>query len=91
MRVGVRTLQRRLKKDGLTYKRVVEQARYQAAADLLCDPHVKLTDIAHELGYSDQAHFNRAFRRFTGISPGNYRLLMLEDRGIVPPSKISKH
>jgi AraC-like DNA-binding protein len=88
--MGVRTLQRRLTKDGLTYKRVVDQARFQVSSDLLYDPHVKLIDIADMLGYSDQAHFNRAFRRFAGISPGAYRRLMLEDRGIVPPSKISK-
>jgi AraC-like DNA-binding protein len=77
--VGVRTLQRRMKNNGLTFKRIVDQARYQAAADLLCDPHVKLIDIAHELGYSDQANFNRAFRRFTGIAPGEYRLLRLSE------------
>jgi len=82
--MGVRTLQRRLKKNGLTYKRVVDQARYQASADLLCDQHVKLIDIAYELGYSDQANFNRAFRRFVGISPGEYRLQLLEDRSVVP-------
>jgi AraC-like DNA-binding protein len=82
--MSVRTLQRRLKKNGLTYKRVVDQARYQASADLLCDQHVKLIDIAEELGYSDQANFNRAFRRFAGISPGKYRLLILEDRGSAP-------
>jgi AraC-like DNA-binding protein len=75
--MGVRALQRHLKKNGLTFKRVVDQARFQASADLLCDPHVKLIDIAYELGYSDQANFNRAFRRFTGTSPSEYRLRLL--------------
>ncbi len=73
----VRALQRRLTEHGLTYKRVVDQARFQAAADLLCDPYVELLDIAYQLGYSDQAHFNRAFRRFAGTSPTKYRLLLL--------------
>jgi AraC-like DNA-binding protein len=82
--MGVRTLQRRLKKNGLTYKRVVDQALYKASTDLLCDQHVKLIDISHELGYTDQAHFNRAFHRFAGMTPGEYRLLLLEDRSIVP-------
>jgi AraC-like DNA-binding protein len=75
--MGVRTLQRRLKKNGLTFKRVVDQTRFQVAADLLCDPYVELLDIAYQLGYSDQAHFNRAFRRFAGTSPTKYRLLLL--------------
>ena len=75
--MGVRTLQRHLKKNGLTFKRVVDQARFQVAADLLCDPYVGLLDIAYQLGYSDQANFNRAFRRFAGTSPSEYRLLLL--------------
>ena len=75
--MGVRALQRRLKKNGLTFKRVVDQARFQVAADLIRDPHFRLVDIAHQLGYSDQANFNRAFRRFTGTSPSEYRLQLL--------------
>ena len=72
--MGVRALQRRLAKDGLTFKQVVDQARFQQAADFLLDPHIKLIDVAHELGYSDQANFTRAFRRWAGISPSEYRL-----------------
>jgi AraC-like DNA-binding protein len=75
--MGVRTLQRRLKKNGLTFKRVVDQARFQVAAVLLRDPHVQLVDIAYKMGYSDQAHFSRAFRRFAGTSPAEYRLRLL--------------
>jgi AraC-like DNA-binding protein len=72
--MGVRALQRRLTKDGLTFKRVVDQARFQASTDLLRDPNLKLVDVAHELGYSDQANLNRAFRRWAGLTPGEYRL-----------------
>jgi AraC-like DNA-binding protein len=72
--MSVRALQRRLTEDGLTYKRIVDEARFQVSADLFCDPHVKLIEIAHDLGYSDQANFNRAFRRWAGIPPSEYRL-----------------
>jgi AraC-like DNA-binding protein len=72
--MSVRALQRRLAEDGLTYKRIVDEARFQVSADLLSDPHVKLIEIAHDLGYSDQANFNRAFRRWAGIPPSEYRL-----------------
>jgi len=82
--MGVRTLQRRLKKDGLTFKRVVDQVRFQISANFLCYSHLKIIDIAHELGYSEQANFTRAFRRFAGITPSEYRLLLLEDRGSAP-------
>ncbi len=68
-----RTLQRRLSKDGLTYRQLVDQARFQAGTRLLADPNVKVTDIAYDLGYSDVAHFSRAFRRLVGVSPRRYR------------------
>jgi len=72
--VNVRTLQRRLSEEGLTFKKVVDQARYQVAGELMSQPEIHLVEVAHELGYSDQAHFNRAFRRWAGVSPGEYRL-----------------
>ena len=75
--VNVRTLQRRLSEEGLTFKKVVDQARYQAAGELMSQPEINLAEVAHELGYSDQAHFNRAFRRWAGVSPGEYRLQQL--------------
>jgi AraC-like DNA-binding protein len=52
---------------------VVDQARFQAGTRLLADPNVKVTDIAYDLGYSDVAHFSRAFRRLAGVSPRRYR------------------
>jgi AraC-like DNA-binding protein len=39
----------------------------------LLEPTLTLTEIAAELGYADQAHFTRAFRRWTGESPSGYR------------------
>lgn len=71
--LSVRTLQRRLAVDGLTFKKVVDQSRFLAAADLMGDSHVKLVEVAHGLGYADQAHFTRAFRRIAGVSPREYR------------------
>ena len=71
--MSTRALQRRLKKNGLTFKRIVGEAQFQAAADLLCDPQMKAVEIAHGLGYCDQANFVRAFRRWAGVTPGEYR------------------
>jgi AraC-like DNA-binding protein len=72
-RMPVRTLQRRLAEEGLTYSRLVEQARFAAAVRWLEDPTLKLVDIAAELGYTDAAHFTHAFKRWTGISPSEFR------------------
>jgi AraC-like DNA-binding protein len=71
--VSARTLQRRLRAEGLTFKTVVDQARSQLAAHLMREKDLPLVDIAQELSYTDQAHFTHAFRRWAGVSPGQYR------------------
>lgn len=73
---SLRTLQRRLAEEGLTYSRLVEQVRFNTAIRLLQDPSLKLLNIAIELGYSDAAHFTRAFKRWTGTSPSEFRISM---------------
>jgi AraC-like DNA-binding protein len=72
-RASVRTLHRRLAAEGLTYGRLVDQARFDAARDLLRQPCCSLVEVSLRLGYSDQAHFTRAFRRWTGVPPGLWR------------------
>jgi AraC-like DNA-binding protein len=71
--MSVRTLQRRLGEEGLTYTRLVEKIRFEQAVLWLQEPQLKLIDIAVELGYSDPAHFTRAFKRWTGLSPRDFR------------------
>ncbi len=71
--LSVRSLQRRLAKCGLTHIQIVDKTRYRAAARLLGDPGNRITDIGLDLGYADSAHFSRAFRRWAGVSPREYR------------------
>jgi AraC-like DNA-binding protein len=73
LRTSTRTLQRRLHGAGLTYARVLQQVRFEVARQMLGDPAQKVQDIAHTLGYSDPAHFTRAFKRWTGLSPRAFR------------------
>lgn len=70
---SVRTLQRRLEKEGLTYSELVERTRFEEAIRLLQEPSIKLAGISAELGYTDAAHFTRAFKRWTGLSPSQFR------------------
>ena len=70
--VHVRTFQRMLAQHGLTYKQLIDEVRFEAATDLLKKPGVTVTDIAFDVGYSDVAHFSRAFRRWAGVSPREY-------------------
>jgi len=80
MGTSVRTLQRRLRGMGLTYSKVVQRARHSAAQRLLTDKGAGIGEIARALGYSDPAHFTRAFQRWTGSTPREFRA-----RSAAPP------
>ena len=70
-RMGVtsRTLQRKLAAEGTSYRAIVDRVRHQRSAELLADGTNSVVDIATTLGYSDDAHFIRAFRRWEGRTP----------------------
>jgi AraC-like DNA-binding protein len=73
MGTSVRTLQRRLLAAGLTYSHVLQQARCAAAREMLEDRQRRISEVARRLGYSDPAHFTRAFRRWMGFAPRDLR------------------
>ncbi len=71
--ISERTLQRLLhKRVGLGPKWLIRRRRLQEAADRLRDSDAELARIAVELGYADQGHFTRDFRRATGMTPGEF-------------------
>jgi len=51
----------------------MRKVKCERALDLLRDMDRPLTDIAYECGFSDQSHFTRSFKAFTGMLPGQYR------------------
>lgn len=73
--MSVRSFQRRLTEENLNYSRLVDQVRFEAATSWLQDPSIQIIDIALELGYTDASNFTRAFKRWTGISPREFRRL----------------
>ena len=70
---NMRNLQRKLATEQTTYSEVVDNVRCRAAMSRLRDSALNLDQIAHRLGYSEHAAFTRAFRRWTGITPSEYR------------------
>ena len=71
--VSVRTLQRRLNLCGCGFADLLEAARRSHAEALLRQSELPLVEVALTLGYSEQAAFNRAFKRWTNSTPGAYR------------------
>ena len=68
-----RTLQRRLAENGRSFSDVLEEFRREESVRLLCDRRLHLIEIATRLGYSEQTSFTRAFRSWTGTTPGAWR------------------
>ncbi|SFL41558.1 AraC-type DNA-binding protein [Methylobacterium pseudosasicola] len=64
-----RTLQRRLEAQGTSFAKIRGQVLITRAEALLRTPGLPIGEIAYQLGYSDPAHFSRAFRQATGQSP----------------------
>ena len=75
LRTSTRTLQRRLEAAGVTYAQLLARVQLDAAVRLLDDHRLTVGAVALELGYSDPAHFSRAFRRWTGSTPKMFRRL----------------
>lgn len=72
--MSTRTLQRKLQRSGNSYSQIVQEARFELARTHLDDPSMKVIDVAMTVGYESPQHFTRAFHRFTGITPSQYRM-----------------
>jgi len=68
----LRSIQRRLKSHGMTFEGVLDRHRRNRAESMVLAGQSSVTEIAMNLGYSDSAHFVRAFKRWTGRTPTSY-------------------
>lgn len=71
--LGVQGLQRRLREKGYTYREIVDEARHFRAVRLLTETRMSVLSIALSLGYETHAAFTRAFVRWSGCTPVEYR------------------
>jgi len=73
LNVSARTLQRKLVEAGTSFREISDLVRGQLAQEYLSDKSVSIAEVAFLLGFSEQSSFNRAFRGWTGESPGRWR------------------
>jgi len=73
MGLSERTLARRLQERGTTWRGVLDAFRRAEAERLLAAGQLPLSEVAYRLGFSDQTAWNRAFKRWTGMSPTEWR------------------
>ncbi|MDE4133878.1 AraC family transcriptional regulator ligand-binding domain-containing protein [Phaeobacter sp. QD34_3] len=73
MGMSERTLYRRLAEEGLTYREILQQAQTQLAHELLTSSDRPIAEIAFLTGFAEQSAFSRAFKRWVGRAPAQYR------------------
>ncbi len=67
------TLRRRLEREGTSYQAIKDQLLSDTAIDCLCSSSLSVDEIAARVGFQDASAFHRAFKRWNGIQPGEYR------------------
>lgn len=73
LNMSVRTLRRRLKDVGTTYQQFKDGLRRAAAISYLNRPELKINAVSALLGFDEPSAFHRSFKKWTGLTPGEYR------------------
>jgi len=68
-----RTLARRLEQEGTTFKALLDELRRDLAMRWLVTEDLGVAELGHRLGFCEPAAFHRAFKRWSGKTPGQYR------------------
>jgi AraC-like DNA-binding protein len=71
--ISVRNLQRRLKEVGTNYQTILDDCREVLALKLINDDTLALYEVAYKVGFNEPSAFYKAFKRWTGKRPGDYR------------------
>lgn len=67
------TMQRRLHNEGTAYQKIRDELRRDIAIGMLSESSLPVAEVAAEVGFQETSAFHRAFKKWTGVSPGHYR------------------
>ncbi|MGH8461381.1 MAG: AraC family transcriptional regulator [Stenotrophobium sp.] len=73
LNMSEKTLQRRLSGEDSSYQQILDETRSELAQQYLRESRASVCEVTFRLGFSDQSSFTRAFKRWTGLSPGEFR------------------
>jgi len=73
LNISVRSLQRRLREEETSFKRILDDMRQDLARDYVVGSGYSVNEIAYLLGFSEPGNFSRAFKRWHGLPPSRYR------------------
>ena len=73
LNVSPPTLRRHLRKEGVSYQKLKDQCRKDAAVAYLSRPELSVSAVAALMGFTDPSAFHRSFKKWTGYTPGQYR------------------
>jgi AraC-like DNA-binding protein len=73
LNIGSKTLERRLAERGESFSRLLDETRQKAAKHYLEATDLRLSEVAYMVGYTEPAALARAFKRWTGETPNQFR------------------
>lgn len=73
LNMSLRTLQRKLHEEGTSFKQLLDETRRELADQYIRNPMVSIGEITYLLGFSEPSNFSRAFKRWNGTAPAEYR------------------
>jgi AraC-like DNA-binding protein len=81
LHVAPRTLHRRLRDEGTSYRAILEDVRHTLAVEHVRSGRLSMQEVAYILGYSDLANFRRAFKRWEDLPPSAFKSLESQRKG----------
>ena len=73
LNISLRSMQRKLKDEGTSFNKLLDGTRRELAMYYVRETHRSLGEISYLLGFSEPSSFTRAFRRWTGVTPQEFR------------------